>query len=131
MSRNLQSGVTLIELMITVVIVALLAAIAYPSYQLQVRQSRRAAAEAFLMDVASRQQQRFVDVRSYAAALSDLGVTTPSDLRSYYTVTVGPPPVGVPMGFTLTATPIGAQAHDSCGALTLNQAGSKAPDSCW
>ena len=51
-----QPGFTLIELMIVVAIIAILAGIAYPSYMDQVRKGNRAKAQAFLMDVAQRQQ---------------------------------------------------------------------------
>lgn len=130
MSRASQSGVTLIELMVVTAVVAILAAIAYPSYQAQVRKSRRSAVEAFMMEVATRQQQRMLDVRSYAGTLDNLGMTLPSDLNGLYTVSVaadaGPPPT-----FTVTAAPAGAQLQDHCGSLTLDETGTKAPDSCW
>lgn len=134
MVRTSQSGITLIELMVTVAIVAILAGIAYPSYQSQVRKSRRAAAQAFLMDVAARQLQRMVDVRSYATAfgVGGLNMTLPSELNGFYTVTVAADNVPPGIGFTLTATPIGAQVNDSaCNPLTLDQAGAKIPAACW
>lgn len=128
--RASQSGMTLIELLVAVVIVAILAGIAYPSYQTQVRQSRRSAAQAFLMDVATRQQQRLVDVRSYATALDDLGMPLPGELEGFYAVAIDTP--GAPARqFTLRATPAGAQADDACGELTLDEVGAKTPDNCW
>ena len=51
-------GFTLIELMITVAVIAVLASIAYPSYTAQVRKSKRAAAKAELVEYAQRQWQR-------------------------------------------------------------------------
>lgn len=125
-----QSGITLIELLVAVAIVAILAGIAYPSYQAQVRQARRSAAQAFLMDVATRQQQRLVDVRSYAATLDDLGMPLPGELNGFYIVEIETPAPPT-RRFTLRATPAGAQVSDACGALTLDEAGAKAPDNCW
>ena len=65
-------GFTLIEVMIVVAVVAILSAIAYPSYQEHVRRSHRSAAQAFMLDVAARQQQRLIDMRSYAPDLATL-----------------------------------------------------------
>lgn len=125
-----QCGITLIELMVAMAILAILAAIALPSYQSQVRQSRRAAAQAFLMEVATRQQQRFLDVRSYAASVGALNMTAPPDVAAHYTITTAPA-AGPPAGFTATATPAGAQTADQCGALSLTHTGAKTPANCW
>ena len=57
MSRNRVRGFTLIELMIAVAIIGILVAVAYPSYQGQVRKANRAAAQQFMLDVAMREQQ--------------------------------------------------------------------------
>lgn len=129
-ARNHERGFTLIELMVVVAIIAILAAIAYPSYQAQVRKSRRAAAASFLMQVAGRQQQRMLDVRSYASALADLNLSLPSEMTGHYTVAVV---VGAaPPSFTLKATAVGMQAADpGCGELTLTNTGVKSPTQCW
>lgn len=140
MLRIKQTGVTLLELMIVTVVVAILAAIAYPSYQDQVRRSRRAKAQAFMMEVSARQQQRFVDVRSYATGLgtgaTELNMTAPPELNGFYDVRTTPAAAPLPPGFAVTATPAGAQASDSCGVLSINQAGEKlaggvATPRCW
>jgi type IV pilus assembly protein PilE len=125
-----ERGVTLIELMVVTAIVAILAAIAYPSYQSQVRKSRRAAAQAFLMDIASRQQQRMLDVRSYSEDLAALNVSLPEDLTGFYTVAISAEEA--PLRFTLTATAVNGQAKDgSCTPMTLTNTGAKAPAVCW
>jgi type IV pilus assembly protein PilE len=124
-------GFTLIDVMITVAIVGLLAAIAYPSYLSAVRKSNRAAAESHLSDIAQRQQQFLLDQRSYAANLSTLGVVTPGSVSPYYTIAIatadGPPP-----SFTASATPTGSQAGDLSGqALTITNTGAKGPSGAW
>ena len=124
-------GFTLIELMLVVLVIAILAAIAIPSYQQHLRKGRRANAEAFLSDVASRQQQYLLDARGYAlgaTALTDLNVTAPNDVTAYYTITVTPAAATVPPSFTITATPIAGgvqQSPTDDGVLSIDNTGSK------
>src|SRR5574343_135853 len=74
-----RSGVTLIELMLVVVVVAILAAIALPSYQQYVLKGRRAEAIAALNAVQQAQERYRANSPSYAATLSELaqGATSP------------------------------------------------------
>ena len=130
-SRRPNSGFTLVEMVIVAAIIAILVMIAFPSYQGQIRKSRRASAESHLMDVASREQQYLFDRRAYAATLTALNITTPSDVAAYYTIAivtrVGPPP-----SFTVTATPTGTQTRDLGGAaLTIDNSGAKTPAGAW
>lgn len=131
------AGFSLIELLITVTIIGILAAIAIPSYSTYMQKSRRASAEAHLMDIAQRQQQYLLDARAYAPDLQTLGLTTPSDVSTYYTVAIPPLVVisGVPPSFTVTATPISTQATDKCGTLKIDNLGAKSTSTgvsgCW
>ncbi len=123
-------GFTLIELMVVAAIVAILAAIAYPSYQQYVIRGKRSAAQAQMMDIANRQQQYLLANRSYASKtqLESGGYALPSEVSSNYgySITVGS---GTPPTFTITSTPSGAQASD--GNLTLSSDGSKTPAAKW
>lgn len=129
-SGRKHSGFTLIELMIVVAVIGILAAIAYPSYQNSIIKGNRANAQAFLMEVAQRQQQYLLDNRAYSGTLSALGMTAPGDVTRYYTISVtanaGPPP-----SFTLTAAPVTGSRQASDGNLTINQAGQKTPADKW
>ncbi|PJI95764.1 type IV pilus assembly protein PilE [Acidovorax sp. 69] len=122
MDRN--KGFTLIELMITVAVIGILAAIAYPSYQDQVRKSRRAEAQSVLMNIGTRQQQMLLDTRSYAATAASLSVTVPPQVTAYYAVSVSAP-ASTPPTFTATATPQGDQTKDKCGTLGVDNTGTK------
>lgn len=134
---RLGSGFTLIELMVTVAIIGILAAAAYPSYVQYVVRSNRAAADSFLLEVASMQERFLVDNRSYATSLAALGYTSlPAAISPNYQITVTAV-AGPPLGYVLTATPQGTQATNdtACGTLTLSSTGDKSisgtGSSCW
>jgi type IV pilus assembly protein PilE len=123
-------GFTLIELMIVLVIVGILAAIAFPSYMQYPRRSARAEAQSYLSDVAALQQQYLVDKRSYAPSLSSLGRSPTGNVASKFAVTVvaadGPPPA-----FVITAQATGDQLKDACPTLAIDNVGNRTPVSCW
>ena len=122
-------GFTLVELMITVVILAIIVAIALPSYQAQSQKARRTDARNALLDIAGR-EERFLSVsNAYSQLPSDVGyggAAWPQNVtpNSYYSVSVVAPAGANPPSFTVTATPIGVQAGDTtCATFTVNQIG--------
>lgn len=125
-------GFTLIELMITVVVVGILAAIAYPSYQTYILKGNRASAQAFLMDAAQRQQQYFLDNRTYAGDIGTLfaSAPVPTEVSPYYNITFDPPGT-TPPTFKITATPKGSQNKNNEPTLSIDQAGTKLPSTSW
>jgi type IV pilus assembly protein PilE len=124
-------GFTLIELMVAVGVVAILAAIAYPSYMAQMVKSRRSSAETTLLDIAQRQQQYLLDVRGYAPDVATLNVTVPSSVSLYYTIGIAPVAGLPPPTFKATATPIAGTAQAGDVTLSIDNTGAKAPTGTW
>lgn len=147
MIRANQRGFTLIELMITVAVIGILAAVAYPSYTQYIVRANRSAAQSFMFSVNNKQEQYMLDARNYAgggSVLTDLALTLPSEVSGKYTITVSctmPTAVGNctaqvgPPTYLVTGTPVGSQATNDtkCGILTLNNLGTKTPTTsgCW
>lgn len=139
MLSSKQRGLTLVELMVVVAVMAIIAAVAYPMYTAQVQKSRRADGKIALESVAMAQERFYTVSGFYAGTLSSLQVSTAvqggaSD-EGYYTVAVTNP--GGTQFFTATAGATGPQASDAnCASFTINQQGVKtATDgggtNCW
>lgn len=127
-------GFTLIELMIAVAIVAILSAIAVPSYNEHIRKSRRAQAKADLVEYAQLAERHFTVNNAYTGfVLPTTQSPREAGSTARYTVTANV----TPTTFTLTATPLAGQASDRCGTLSVTNTGAKnrtgsAPLSeCW
>ena len=128
---GLNRGFTLIELMVAAGVVAILAAIAYPSYMAQMVKSRRASAETTLLDIAQRQQQYLLDLRAYAPDVATLSVTVPSSVSLYYTIASAPVAGKPPPTFIATATPIAGTAQAGDVTLSIDYTGAKLPTGTW
>lgn len=130
MHPNRMRAFTLVELMVTVAILGILAAIAYPSYTQYVVKSNRAAAQAHLMEIADKQAQYLLDNRAYATSVAALGLTTPAKVQGLYTIAITTDPA-LPPNFTVTAQAIAGKAQAGQPNLTINHAGAKTPADQW
>ena len=124
-------GFTLIEMMITVAVIGILAAIAYPSYTAYIVKANRAAAQAHLMDIAQRQQQYFLDNRRYASTVGALSISTPDKVAAVYTITIDADNSAAPPSFVVTADGKTGTVQASEADLTINNAGVKTPAGKW
>lgn len=121
-----QQGFTLVELMIVVVIAAVLAAVAYPSYQQYAIRANRSAAQSFILGVANKQEQYILDARQYADSLSTLSMSVPVEVSRNYAISIAGVTLSPP-AYSIVATPTGTQLtkDTQCGTVTINQAGQK------
>jgi type IV pilus assembly protein PilE len=119
-------GFTLIEILVVMVVIGILAAIAVPSYQSQMRKGTRAAAQAMMMDMANKQQFYLQSQRQYTTDYTELGIAAlPSEVTNFYTVTISTNTTATPMTFTINATPKTGTRQEADGWITLDSTGTK------
>ena len=141
--RTFNNGFTLVELMLVVAVVAILAAIAYPSYREQILKSHRSDAKQALMNAATLLEQYYQENKGYPAAgdMTDVGLADPYVTpEGYYNIQFSG--AATATAYTLKATPVGDQVNDTaCYAFTLTSRGAKSNqdassttinnDRCW
>jgi type IV pilus assembly protein PilE len=137
-----RKGFTLVELMVTVAIVAILAVIATPVFNQQIHKSRRTEARTTLLDLAARAERQYSTSNTYWGNTTagkllppDLGysggwpITTTS---GYYTILLSNNGDGT--AFTFTATAAGAQSTDTqCATMSVDNTGNQTASDpgCW
>ena len=141
LSRTHSAGVSLVELLIAVAIVGILAAIAYPSYQAQVRRGARTDAKAELMEAAQELEKCFTRYGAYnngaCNAFNRINTNNRVSEGGKYRITfqnVADPANRYVMQAALT---FGQPPDPECGILTLDESGLRnrlgtAPmNRCW
>ncbi len=136
------SGFTLIELMLTVVIIGILVGIAYPSYLEQVQKARRAEAKSALIQLATALERFYTENNTYNGACleGDAGASCTQEIfvstapvegagDVYYTLSIADlEGDNDNQDYLITATPHGVQNGDKCGSLTLTSTGVRSID---
>jgi type IV pilus assembly protein PilE len=141
-SRSLQTGFTLVELMITMVILGILAAIAIPQYRNHIITGKIPIATAGLQSTQVAMEQFFQDKQTYVGSTTPCSSANNATSNQYFNFTCGPT-APTATTYTLTAT---GQGTMSAFSYTLDQAGNKAttigtgapsgwkvhsPNTCW
>ncbi|MFZ6816668.1 type IV pilin protein [Undibacterium sp. Ji22W] len=144
-------GFTLIELMISLVIVAIISAVAYPSYRENVRRSSRAEVRALILENAQFMERFFTENNSYLQT-SGAAPTAPvlpnlvsprgaTGSKINYNIAFSALPARSATTFSIEAVPANKMAADACATFTYNQLGQKGTsgtlgsgvttESCW
>jgi type IV pilus assembly protein PilE len=124
-------GFTLIELMIVLAVIALIMAVAYPSYRDHVARGQRSQGQQFLSDFAQRQEQFLLDRRQYATTLGTLGLSVPEGIK--YSVPAAGTTLGgvdnttTPPSYVICISPVAGSnlAQRSDGRLCINNTGQR------
>jgi type IV pilus assembly protein PilE len=139
--RRKVAGVTLIELMVVVIVIATLGVIAIPGYRQYTMRAQRTEAKNALLQLATNQERYYLQFNSYAttAQLAGAGYPTASE-NNVYTLTVASP--NFTQGYTATATPtpgggingVDMTTDPDCTSLSITSQGvrTSAPNTdCW
>jgi type IV pilus assembly protein PilE len=143
---NDRNGFTLIELMVTVAIVGILAAIAIPSYSDYVNQANRSDVKTSLLEDVQFMERNYTESYKYHKKSDTTDVTatslparqSPKTGTALYNITLPTANLSATT-YTLIATPVagGRMANDGCGNFSINQLGQKSVSgtmsvaNCW
>lgn len=137
--NRLIKGFSLLELLVAIIIVGILAKLAYPNYLQVIRKTHRVDATVALTDIAQKMERYYTENATYATAslgiaATDIAPTTTSG--GYYTISISSQTATT---YTLlaTATTKGSQNSDDCGNYSINSLNVKAVSgaagvaTCW
>jgi type IV pilus assembly protein PilE len=140
-ARRPARGFTLVEVIIVVLIISVLAAIAYPAYQDSVMRTRRNAVKACMSEASQFMERFYTTNLRYDQTAAGVAVALPAcaagtDVTNHYNVTLA---AVARTTYRIQATPIGLQAvkDTKCGVLGIDNTGNKTKtgtetvDICW
>ena len=136
--RKKNKGFTLLEVVITLLIVAIIASFAYPAYRKNVLKTNRSDAKTKLLEVMQREERYYSEKNTYATDLTLLGYSASPVLsdNSLYSVSAAAGNNDITSQVILTAAPQGKQTQDTtCNSFILSSLGQKSVStgstSCW
>ncbi len=126
-----QTGMTLIELMIVVVVLGIIIAIGVPSYRGYITRANRVDATSALLRLAANQERFYMQNNTYAsnaelAAALPAGLGIPGTDHGYYDLTIAAAGGGLTVGYTASASVVGGESQSSdkdCWVFTVNELG--------
>lgn len=143
-----QGGFTLVELLITITILAILVGLSVPAYDRYTRSANRAAAKSALERIMSLQEAFYLNNKIYTNDLTDLGYGSAAinldnsgaevpAASAVYQISVVTPGACAGCRYEISAGPVNTQTKDTdCATFTLNSLGQKSASgpkgvACW
>jgi type IV pilus assembly protein PilE len=134
----LVKGFTLIEMMVTLAIIAIVSSIAYPNFMASIRKGRRADAGDAAANVMQAQERWRANNATYTTTLGNLGISSSTTGNGYYTMALS---IGAGQtastGYTITFTPVASKGQNNdtgCTAMSVTVTATNpvyAPATCW
>lgn len=136
--KNKHLGFTLVELLVTVAIIGILISVVYPSYQDNIRKTRRAEAQGDLLELVSFMERYYTENNRYrtgGGGAPTLPFTqSPRTGTAYYQITLNNL-TDTTFRIDATAQTTGGQNNDTCGTMTIADTGARtntgSEAGCW
>jgi type IV pilus assembly protein PilE len=129
-----QTGFTLVELMIVVVIMAILASVSVGGYRQYIRRANRVDATSALLRLSAAEERFYLQNNQYATTADELSNPPPGGLGTaetnlgLYDLAVAPAAAGATVGYRATATAVSSGSQrddDDCQVFTIDQSGKR------